>query len=176
MTLPFPKPPSEGGDDMNTHATPRPAPLMALHARTAAGLMTHNPVSVRRTATVEDAARFLSSRGISAAPVIDDAGRPVGVVSRTDLLNRRRLHVLDSLPEGPPRGFAGISKERVSAVMTPAVFCVRLGTPAGKVVEKMLALRVRRLFVVDSDGALVGVVSAFDVLNSLRPLPAAGEG
>jgi CBS domain-containing protein len=157
---------------MNTYATRRPAPLMALHARTAAGLMTPNPISIRLTATVEEAARFLSGRGISAAPVIDDAGRPVGVVSRTDLLNRqarRDAHLPDSPPEGAGEG-------RVSAVMTPAVFCVRLGTPAGKVVEKMLALRVRRLFVVDADGVLVGVISAFDVLNSLRPLPATGEG
>lgn len=57
---------------------------------------------------------------------------------------------------------------KVSDVMTPAVFCVRPGTPAGKVVEKMLALRIRRLFVVDGDGVLVGVISAFDVLKSLR--------
>ncbi len=53
--------------------------------------------------------------------------------------------------------------------MTPAVFCVRPETAAGKVVEKMLALRARRLFVVDQGGALVGVVSAFDVLRGLRP-------
>jgi CBS domain-containing protein len=37
-------------------------------------------------------------------------------------------------------------------------------------VEKMLALNVRRLFVVDDAGVLVGVVSAFDVLRGLgRP-------
>jgi CBS domain-containing protein len=51
--------------------------------------------------------------------------------------------------------------------MTPAVFCVHTDTPAAKVVDKMLALNVRRLFVVDDDGVLVGVVSAFDVLRGL---------
>ena len=39
--------------------------------------------------------------------------------------------------------------------MTPAVFCVHADTPAAKVVDKMLALNVRRLFVVDDEGALV---------------------
>ena len=52
--------------------------------------------------------------------------------------------------------------------MTPVVFCVRPETSAAKVVEKMLALGVRRLFVVDDDGVLVGVVSAVDVLRRLR--------
>jgi len=37
-----------------------------------------------------------------------------------------------------------------------------------EVVEKMLALKVRRLFVVDGEGALIGVISAIDVLGKLR--------
>jgi CBS domain-containing protein len=32
----------------------------------------------------------------------------------------------------------------------------------------MLALKVRRLFVVDGDGVLIGVISAIDVLGKLR--------
>jgi CBS domain-containing protein len=41
-------------------------------------------------------------------------------------------------------------------------------TPADKVVEKMVALGVRRLFVVDADGVLTGVISGVDVLRKLR--------
>jgi len=37
--------------------------------------------------------------------------------------------------------------------MTPGVFCVRPETAAGKVVQKMTALRVRRLFVVEYPGS-----------------------
>jgi CBS domain-containing protein len=59
--------------------------------------------------------------------------------------------------------------------MTPAVFCVHADTPAANVVGRMLALNVRRLFVVDDAGVLVGVVSAFDVLRGLGgPFRAAG--
>jgi CBS domain-containing protein len=55
------------------------------------------------------------------------------------------------------------------------VFCVHADTPAGKVVDKLLALNVRRLFVVDDEGVLVGVISAFDVLRVLaRPFRTAG--
>jgi CBS domain-containing protein len=154
---------------------------MVLDARTAADLMTPNPMSIRQNAAVSEAAAFLAVRGISAAPVIDEAGRPVGVVSRTDILQhqgQRAVYLVGSpsfyerlerplfSEDGPPTETA----ERATArdVMTPVVFCVRPETPAAEVVEKMLALKVRRLFVVDREGVLIGVVSAFDVLGKLR--------
>ena len=165
---------------MKTLDPTRLAPPLMLRDRTAADLMTPNPKSVRQTATVSEAAAFLSLRGISAAPVIDEAGRPVGVVSRTDLLNHRGQRAA-YLPGAPGRvgedpGLASPANEAVVRdVMTPAVFCVGPDTAAGKVVEKMLGLNVRRVFVVDDEGALVGVISAFDVLRGLgRPDSPAG--
>jgi CBS domain-containing protein len=116
--------------------------------------MTPNPVSIGQLTTVRDAAAFLTSKGISAAPVIDGAGRPVGVVSSTDILVRCQTAAADQSP--------------VAAVMTPVVFCVRPDAPAEEVVEKMLGLNVRRLFVVDAEGVVIGVIAARDVLKKLR--------
>jgi CBS domain-containing protein len=151
--------------------------------------MTPNPVSIRQGATVPEAAAFLAVRGISAAPVIDEAGRPVGVVSRTDLLQHHgqgavslmgspEYHERLERPEFPEAGARGEATNRATVrdVMTPVVFCVGPETPAAKVVEKMLALEVRRLFVVDDDGTLVGVVSAIDVLRKLRSWGPNGDG
>ena len=151
------------------------APPMALSARRAADLMTPNLMSIRQSVTVSEAATFLAGRGISAAPVIDEAGRPVGVVSSTDIL----IHVGQGAvyrvgsPEPPALSGDGLRAEAtnrstVRDVMTPGVFCVRPETSAAKVVVKMLALKVRRLFVVDGDGVLIGVISAIDVLGKLR--------
>jgi CBS domain-containing protein len=157
------------------------APPMALSARRAADLMTPNPMSIRQSVTVSEAATFLAGRGISAAPVIDEAGRPVGVVSSTDILIHMGQAAMyrvgsperDARPEPP--AFSGDgpraevpNRSTVSDVMTPGVFCVRPETPAVKLVEKMLALKVRRLFVVDGDGVLIGVISAIDVLGKLQ--------
>jgi CBS domain-containing protein len=153
-------------------------PTLVLRARTAADLMTPDPQSLRRDATVAEAAAFLSTRGFSAAPVIDEAGRPVGVVSRTDLLHhhgQRAVRLLAAPLAMEGSGSEPDGRTPVRDVMTPAVFCVHADTPAAKVVDKMLALNVRRLFVVDEAGVLVGVVSAFDVLRGLgRPFRAAG--
>src|SRR5689334_2819697 len=140
--------------------------------------MTPDPKSLRRDATVAEAAVFLSTRGFSAAPVIDNAGRPVGVVSRTDLLQHYGQKAVRMLG-APPDGCGGVQPDSdtpVVDVMTPAVFCVDVDAPVEKVVGKMLALNVRRLFVVDDAGVLVGVVSAFDVLRGFgRPTRIASE-
>jgi CBS domain-containing protein len=169
---------------MNATLT-RPAPL-TLRASTAGELMTPSPVSVREDAALREALALFTDRGISAAPVIDEAGRPVGVLSQTDLVvhDRETVEHLAPDPEyysraelhGPageqlPRGFQveKVDRTRVRDVMTPAVFSVPPDTPAAKVVEQLLALNVHRLFVVDRSGVLVGVVSTTDILRHLGP-------
>lgn len=139
-----------------THAIPSVGPLV-LPARTAADLMTPNPISLRSSATVADATRLLTQHAFSAAPVIDDAGRPVGVLSQTDLLMHR-------LPVD-----GATDAVRVRDLMTPVVFSVIADTPVARLVQEMTALKVRRLFVVDADGILIGVVSALDLVRHLRP-------
>jgi CBS domain-containing protein len=143
-------------------------PLLVLHAQTVADLLTPDPKSLDQDATVAEAAALLSTRGFSAAPVIDEAGRPVGVVSRTDLLrNQARPAVHPARPAAGSDRRTAPDGAAVREVMTPVVFCVHPDDPAAEAVEKMLALNVRRLFVVDDAGVLVGVVSAFDVLRQL---------
>jgi CBS-domain-containing membrane protein len=49
-------------------------------------LMTTPAVTVPPTATVTDAARRMHAAGVKRLPVVDEAGRLVGIVSRADLL------------------------------------------------------------------------------------------
>jgi CBS domain-containing protein len=158
---------------------------LTLNAETAAELMTPNPVSIRNVATVHEAIVLLTDKGISAAPVIDEAGRPVGVLSRSDIVvhDRESVHYLSAPPEyydkdeltmgsgeRLPPGFQVEKPEvtRVAEIMTPVVFAVSPQTTARRVVEDMVAWKVHRLFVVDEDGVLTGVISAIDVLRRLR--------
>jgi CBS domain-containing protein len=160
-------------------------PQLRLWAETAADMMTPNPVSIRDVATVKEAVALLTDKGISAAPVIDRAGRPIGVVSRADILihDREKTEYLAPVPEfynqsdltlsSGERVSSGFQVEkvdgtRVSEIMTPVVFAVAPHTPARQVVDEMVSLKVHRLFVVDSSEVLVGVISALDVLRHLR--------
>jgi CBS domain-containing protein len=152
---------------------------LALKARTAAELMSSNPQSIRDDATLREALAFLVDRSVSGAPVIDEAGRPVGVLSQTDVLVHDREEVQHIEPEHeygsplPPSRWDEFQFEKVDTtlvrdLMTPAVFCVAQDRSAWEVVEQMRELNVHRLFVVDGDGVLIGVISAMDVLRHLR--------
>jgi len=158
---------------------------LVLTADTARDLMHANPISISAGAGVKDVASMLTDKGFSAAPVIDSAGRPVGVVTKTDLVVHLREHAefASKKPEyfdrgelaksaGEPigRGFQveSVDRTKVSDIMTPAVFSVSPDLPAEKVVEHLRALHVHHVFVVDEVGVLIGVISAVDVLKHLR--------
>jgi len=150
-------------------------PLM-LRAQTARDVMVPNLISLRAEAAVTDAIALFTEKGIAAAPVIDEAGRPIGVVSRSDLIvhqcekdkHRAGIHDYFSDPADAPRQVKGPVRSTVVDLMTPAVFAVAPDTPVHRVVSDMVGLHVHRLFVVDEEGILVGVISTMDVLKSLK--------
>jgi predicted transcriptional regulator len=118
-------------------------------------LMTPNPVSVRHGITIRAAATFLAAHGIGAAPVVNDAGRAVGVLSRADVL----LAVN-----------AGLDGAPVREVMSPGVIAVQPNADALQATEIMTRCMVRRVFVVDDDDVPVGVISATDLFRGLVSL------
>ncbi|HEY2783472.1 MAG TPA: CBS domain-containing protein [Fimbriiglobus sp.] len=130
--------------------------MLVLKAKTARELMTPEPVSLAESAGMDEAMAFVTERGYGAAVVIDDAGHPLGVVTKTDILVHAKQHPA-----------VGDDTTTVSDVMTPAVFSVREDATAKQVVEQMLLLNVHHLFVVDDEGVVVGVISPLDIVRRL---------
>jgi len=152
------------------------APCPAGLDKLVADVMTPNPQSIRADALLEEAVAFLVDTGYSAAPVIDDAGRPVGVISRSDIVvhDHERLASSAGVPayfesgdlDAGPRPATGTAV-RVEQLMTPAVFVVTPDMTLQEAAARLVALNVHRLFVVDEGGTLIGVVSVLDVLRNL---------
>jgi CBS domain-containing protein len=138
----------------------------ALEAETAADLMTPVSCSLRDSAGVGEALALLVDKGVSAAPVMDRSGKPVGVVSRADILVHYRERDHFTAPAG---SLVKADPTQVFEIMTPAVFSIRPETPAAEIIEQLVALKVDRLFVVDDVDALLGAISVRDVLERLRP-------
>ncbi|MDY3555811.1 CBS domain-containing protein [Gemmata sp. JC717] len=130
---------------------------LTLHANTAADLMTPGPMSLAASVTVAEAAAFLTERGFGAATVINAGGRPVGVVTKTDIVNHARHH-----------GTSPADTTPVTQIMTPAVFTVRVEMSAASVIEQLLEVGVHHLFVIDPSGIVVGIISPIDVLRKLK--------
>ncbi|MGW9029077.1 CBS domain-containing protein [Streptomyces sp. NPDC055722] len=117
--------------------------------RSVGDLMTPSAVSVRPGTTLKQIARVLDEYDITAAPVVDDDGRPIGVVSEADLLRKQTS--------------GGVGSTAGELMTSPAV----VAEPAWDVVRAartMEARKVKRLPVVDGDGHLIGVVSRSDLL------------
>src|SRR5579883_2099296 len=125
--------------------------------------MSAGPVSIADTDTVPEAVEFLTKRGFGAAVVIDAAGHPIGVVTKTDVL----MHTRRRKPGLEP------DDTLVTEVMTPAVFSVRPETSARSVIEQLLKTDVlmhtrRRKPGLEPDDTLVTEVMTPAVF-SVRP-------
>jgi len=165
---------------------PKETASMILRAGRAEDVMSANPWSIRGSASVHEAVVFLTDRKISAAPVINDAGWPVGVVSEADILRYDREHVehLHPVPdyylkselvlasgERLPSDFEIEVNDSTSVadIMTPVIFSVAPDAPIADVVDQLCYRKIHRLFVVDRDGSLIGVITTLDLLRRLKP-------
>jgi CBS-domain-containing membrane protein len=99
--------------------------------------------------------------GISGAPVMDDRGQMIGVVSKTDLIRALRTR---SGSDGASLANGGV---RVGDIMMPITFCLHRCEPVAKAAALMAFEGVHRVPVVDEDGHIVGVVCPLDVLRWL---------
>jgi CBS domain-containing protein len=137
---------------------------------TVASLMTREVITAEVESSFKDLVQLLEDNGISAVPVLD-GGYPVGVVSEADLMPKEEFR---GGTEEAPGVFARRAEkhrwEQASGltardVMTSPVKSVSPDTSASAAARELAAAGVRRLFVMDDDGALVGVLSRRDVLK-----------
>jgi len=144
---------------------------LCLDAKTAADFKSGPLAALSADAPLQEITALLTDYRLPAVPVIDEAGKPLGIISHYHLLGvaREQSPALTGAPGRPTAGpDTGPSTLTARDVMTPGVFSVMADAPARRVLEEMLAMRILQVFLVDETGVLVGSVSALDVLRALR--------
>ncbi len=145
--------------------------------RTVDSIMTREIIAFAPETSVVTAARILATRHIGGAPVIDDNGAPVGVVTLTDLADPDRArsdeegqslyyHIVDG--EIDAKGTTTLDNQRegiVSDVMSPYVFSVAPATGLIEAMRLMVSDNIHRLMVCEGR-QLVGIVSSMDMLRA----------
>jgi CBS domain-containing protein len=142
-------------------------------------IMNPNVVTITDTMDLREAARIFVEERISGAPVVDELGTLVGVISQSDLVEyelatERELTVEapfyrrpydDAL--SPHRGFQieEVPTDTVKDVMTPFLITVEEATSIQEVAARMAKFGVHRLIVVDEDQQIRGIVTSMDVLR-----------
>ena len=139
--------------------------------------MSRNVLVIPQHMSLKAAAHLLALAEVSGAPVIDELGRCVGVLSATDLVqwvdrgaraaqqvgtasacvcSDWQMLAMDLIPE-----------DEVSRYMTTDVVATRPEALIGEMARWMADAHIHRVVIVDSEGRPVGVVSSMDILAAV---------
>ncbi|OIK26158.1 CBS domain-containing protein [Streptomyces malaysiense] len=139
---------------------------MSAQHSTVSEVMTRDVVTVGPDTPFKEITSVLTAHGISAVPVADTRGAPVGLVSEADLL-RKQAERSEKYGEHER---AKARAETAAGLMTTPVITAHADWPVAQAVRTMDRHRVRRLLVVDETDRIIGIVSRSDLLRVfLRP-------
>jgi CBS domain-containing protein len=135
-----------------------------------ASVMTRQVVTVVPDASFRVVVGTLIAHGLDALPVIDPAGRPVGVVTETDALAKLEYHGGAARPHLLAGTHARARWHKASGLvaadlMTAPAVTVTQDTSLAVAVRALSASGTCRLCVVDHGGHLLGVLARGDVLR-----------
>ena len=132
-------------------------------------VMARTVTTVREDTDFKELVRLLRECHNGALPVVDVAGIIVGVVSEADLLLKEDLDLFaPHLFEGRVRRIERTKATAIYArdLMTSPAITVRPDAHLTDAAHLMHEHRVKRLFVVDPTGRVLGVVCRIDVLSA----------
>ena len=157
-----------------------------MHAK---DVMTMPVISVLADTTVEEVARTLLSRRISAVPVVDEDDRMIGIVSEGDLVRRAETDEeaggswwLEKFADEDSRAqsFARAKGRLAKDVMSTSVIVASEDDSLAEIARMLEQHKIKRVPVV-RHGKLVGIVSRANLLQGLAsvtspgPAPRAGS-
>lgn len=145
---------------------------------TARDVMTQEVLLIPQHASLRHAAHMLAQGHVSGAPVVDDKGRCIGVISTTDFVR----WVDDEQHHCSPRGGEAVCSDwevvcsdrlpadEVGTFMTADPVTVTPEATITHVARMMLDAHIHRVIVTDSEKRPIGVVTSTDVLAAVARL------
>jgi CBS domain-containing protein len=123
----------------------------ALMAKRAQDVMTPDPVCCTADTTLDEVAKLMVASNCGEIPVVDRAFQPIGVVTDRDIVCR-----VVAQGKNPMAHTA-------SEAMSQPVVTVSASTPLADVMSTMERHQIRRVPVVDDQGACAGIIAQADV-------------
>jgi CBS-domain-containing membrane protein len=141
-------------------------------------IMTPEVITVGADTTILEAANMMLRYHIGALPVVDTAGRLIGIISEGDFIRRAEIGTQHkrgrwlTFLAGADRIATEFAHERgrkVGEIMTPDPLTVAEDTPLDRIVQIMQSSRIKRLPVMRAD-RMVGIVTRSDFLAAVASL------
>jgi len=136
---------------------------MQLFAR---DLMERNVLTIPAAMSFHDIQHLFVVAGCHGAPVVDDAGNVLGVVSAMDLLRAADQAYDEDRDPGEDQGL-DVSTLTATELATPEPVWVELDASALEIAQLMQREGIHRVLV-RQDGKLVGIVSVLDLCRAVR--------
>ena len=134
---------------------------------TANDLMTPDPYVAFEEQPLIEAMEIMREHDIRQLPVVDNAGRLVGIITDRDLRQAISSHLETELETGQD---VLDSYVQVGEIMTGEPLTVLPDDTMEEVIDILLATKVGGMPVVNGDNIPVGMVSYVDVLKAIREL------
>ncbi|MEV8099898.1 CBS domain-containing protein [Kitasatospora sp. NPDC085879] len=135
----------------------------AMRHRQVADVMTREVVRVPPGAGFREIAATLAVHRISAVPVVDEAERPIGIVSEADLMHTQAVQDDPDEMRTVPRPEG--DRTTAAGLMSAPPVCIAADASVVAAARHMERNSVKHLPVVDADGRLVGMVSRADLVK-----------
>lgn len=141
-------------------------------------IMSEELITVTPATPVIEAARILLEKRINGLPVVNEAGRLVGIICQSDLVAQQKrfpipsvFNLLDGLipissPKGLEKEMQKIAASRVAEAMSPNPETVNPESSLEEIATLMVSKGFHTLPVVER-GKLVGIIGKEDVLRTL---------
>ena len=134
--------------------------------------MTESVVSVNSSWTMAQAANLLRKYKVTGAPVVDEHGRCVGVLSGSDYVRNKAAewydypptHVLSKRPVTGAYYCEEVLNDLVGNHMSPAVQTISQTATLLQAARCLCGEHIHRLVVLDDTGTPVGILSSLDVV------------
>ena len=149
----------------------------ALLDLTEADVMSRDLITILQQMSLRAAAHALARARVSGAPVTDEQGRCVGVLSATDLVRwldrgeqaARRLadHSLTLCCDWATLEVEEFPPDAVRDHMSTDVVTATPDTPLGELARSMVDAHIHRIVITDDLGKPVGIISTTDVLAAV---------
>ncbi|MCE5194018.1 MAG: CBS domain-containing protein [Nitrospiraceae bacterium] len=142
-------------------------------------IMTRDVVTVKIDTPLEELAEMLTKHKISGAPVVDNNGSIIGIVTENDLVSQnKRLHiptvvrlfdafVLLESPSKIENEIKKITAVKVNDIYTKAVITVSPETDVEEIATIMSEKKVHLIPVVE-DRKISGIIGKIDIINGIK--------
>ena len=117
-------------------------------------LMSKKLITLNAGVSLSDAARIFYENNIDGAPVVDDDGMLIGLLTKT--------HLIQAIAQK-----CDISSQRVRDVMTSKVFSLKDTTPADTLQQNNLLAKYGRFPVVNANNQPIGFLTRTDMVRYL---------